>query len=48
MAFEKGKGMIPAPGGGLASQSSSSLLASVDKIRNVFPETWLWSNSLIG
>lgn len=45
MAFEKGNGMMPAPGGGLAN---SSILASVDKIRKVFPETWLWINSLIG
>lgn len=27
---------------------SSSGLAAVDKIRNVFPETWLWTNSTAG
>ena len=41
-----------APGGGVApatgSSSSSSALKSVDRVRNVFPETWLWRNASVG
>lgn len=36
-------GVAPAP-----NPASSSSLATVDKIRNVFPETWLWTNSTVG
>jgi len=28
--------------------AATSSLASVDQIRNVFPETWLWTNSSVG
>lgn len=39
--------MVPAPQRGQTSAVSSDL-ASVDKIRNIFPETWLWTNSSVG
>lgn len=39
--------MVPAPHRGQTSAVSSDL-ASVDKIRNIFPETWLWTNSSVG
>lgn len=41
--FEKGP-MAPAPQAPIASQT----LKNVDHIRNVFPETWLWTNSSTG
>lgn len=34
----------PAP----VPSGTSTKLASVDSIRNVFPETWLWTNSSVG
>ena len=41
-----------APGGGVAppsgSSSSGSTLKTVDRVRNVFPERWLWSNASLG
>ena len=36
--------MGPAPGGMQPLPAPSGPLQSVDRIRNVFPETWLWSN----
>jgi len=36
-----GGGAAPAPNA--ASSSSSASLQTVDKIRNIFPETWLWN-----
>lgn len=30
------------------SGSATAALKSVEKIRNVFPETWLWTNSTVG
>lgn len=44
MAFGGDMGAIPPAAPAAATQS----LASVDKIRNVFPETWLWTNSSVG
>ena len=46
-------GVMPAPGGGAINQlkggsSPSSGLKQVDRVRSVFPETWLWSNSTVG
>ena len=40
-------GMAP---GGVAPSSGSTgpALKTVDRIRNVFPETWLWSNANVG
>ena len=35
-------------GGGPPSSSSGSALKTVDRVRNVFPETWLWSNTSVG
>ena len=43
--------MMPgmAPGGiDPSSGSTGSALKSVDRIRNVFPETWLWSIANVG
>lgn len=37
--------MFGSPAGGGASPSS---LQAVGRIRNVFPETWLWSNATTG
>ena len=31
-----------------AGAAASGPLAAVDRVRNVFPETWLWSNSTSG
>ena len=31
-----------------SSSESSDKLAPVKKIRNVFPESWLWTNSTVG
>lgn len=41
-------GLMPAPG--MASMTGGQLpqQKSVDKIRSVFPETWLWSNTSVG
>lgn len=41
--FEKGP-MAPAPQAPIASQT----LKNVNHVRNVFPETWLWTNSSTG
>jgi len=41
-----GGGAAPAPNA--ASSSSSASLQTVDKIRNIFPETWLWTNTTAG
>ena len=30
------------------SMPDNGVLASVDRVRNVFPETWLWSNTTTG
>ena len=38
-------GMVP-PGG--VAPSTGSSLKTVDRIRNVFPETWLWTNASVG
>ena len=35
-------------GGGPTQPESGWPLQSVDRIRNVFPETWLWNNSTTG
>lgn len=32
----------------LALTSSSEPMREVDRVRNVFPETWLWTNASIG
>lgn len=32
----------------LAFTSSSEPMREVDRVRNVFPETWLWTNASIG
>ncbi|XP_062608191.1 CD109 antigen-like isoform X3 [Saccostrea cucullata] len=46
--------MMPMPvpgapmGGGVAAGSSPQPLKSVGRVRNVFPETWLWSNCSTG
>lgn len=46
-------GMMPMPmmpGGatGATGGASPSQLQAVGRIRNVFPETWLWSNATTG
>jgi len=46
-------GMLPFPmapnaGSGNPQPVSGSSLAAVDRVRNVFPETWLWTNSTSG
>jgi len=46
-------GMLPFPlapnaGSGNPQPASGSSLAAVDRVRNVFPETWLWTNSTSG
>jgi len=46
-------GMMPNAGGGLPQPSpvnslSSGSLATVDRVRSVFPETWLWTNATSG
>jgi len=59
MAFEFGGGFddgemrAPVMASGMAPDpepnvAQSSDLATVDTIRNVFPETWLWTNSTVG
>ena len=30
------------------SQTSTSPLKKVERVRSVFPETWLWTNSTVG
>ena len=40
-----GGGRVPMPAPGKAP---SSALQSVDRVRNVFPETWLWTNKSTG
>ena len=35
-------------GAGTASGSSHTSLKQVDRVRSVFPETWLWSNTTTG
>ena len=35
-------------GAGTASGSSHTVLKQVDRVRSVFPETWLWSNTTTG
>ena len=51
--FALAGGMPPMAGSGTAtgiggSQPNPSPLKSVDRVRSVFPETWLWSNATIG
>ena len=51
--FALAGGMPPMAGTGTAtgtggSQPNPSPLKSVDRVRSVFPETWLWSNASIG
>lgn len=48
-------GMMPMPipitdvfGSPVGGGASPSSLQAVDRIRNVFPETWLWSNATTG
>lgn len=36
-------GAVPPP-----DPDATSTLAAVDSIRNIFPETWLWTNSSVG
>lgn len=46
--------MMPMPaaamtgGTGTATGFSSTTLKTVDRVRNVFPETWLWTNTSTG
>lgn len=44
--------VAPAPGGaipkGQAGGVSNGGLKKVDRVRSVFPETWLWCNSSVG
>ena len=46
--------MAPGKGGGMGGgfpqpvPVSSGSLATVDRVRNVFPETWLWTNTTSG
>ena len=44
--------VAPAPGGaipkGQAGGVSNAGLKTVDRVRSVFPETWLWSNLSVG
>ena len=51
--FALAGGMPPMAGTGTAtgtggSQPNPSPLKSVDRVRSIFPETWLWSNATIG
>jgi hypothetical protein len=39
---------MPAPVASMTQPNNVQKPASVDKIRSVFPETWLWSNSSVG
>ena len=39
-------GITPA-GGGIAPAASGSL-KKIDRVRSVFPETWLWTNTTVG
>ena len=41
------EGVMP-PGGGPLQPAPGAPLQSVDRIRNVFPETWLWNNYTTG
>ena len=34
--------------GGSVIPATSAALKTVDRVRNVFPETWLWSNASVG
>lgn len=46
--------MAPGMGGGIGggfpqpAPVNSGSLATVDRVRNVFPETWLWTNTTSG
>ena len=44
-------GLMPGAGTsgtGTGMSHGTQQVASVDKVRSVFPETWLWSNSSVG
>ena len=44
-------GLMPSAGSsgmGTGMSHAKQKVASVDKVRSVFPETWLWSNSSVG
>lgn len=48
-AFGGAAGGFAMPNAAFAPDAaSSSNLATVEKIRNVFPETWFWTNSTVG
>lgn len=49
-AFAAGA-LAPNAGGGIMTDSMASgpaPLKEVGKVRSVFPETWLWTNSTVG
>ena len=40
---------VPKPGAGVGTGiGSTHTLKDVDRVRNYFPETWLWTNSTAG
>lgn len=39
-----GMGPVPGMGGGVTGSSATGGLQEVEHVRNVFPETWLWTN----
>ena len=46
-------GPMPVPGGAVINGATggatpNTALKQVDRVRSVFPETWLWSNSTVG
>ena len=51
MAMAMGGGAMTGAGAGgpiRQPMPNNGALASVDRVRNVFPETWLWSNTTTG
>lgn len=48
MMFGAGAGMVAPQVATATSGSSQGPVKSVEQIRAVFPETWLWSNSSVG
>ena len=41
-------GLATATGTGLAGGGQNSKLKDVSRVRNIFPETWLWTNVTSG
>ena len=47
MAMAAGGGMMNEAMGGMAAGVGSGGLQEVERVRSVFPETWLWTNASV-